>query len=178
MPPSVLQARERGSAMRRGWFPRAALPGKVGFTKRCAQSVTVIPIGGSVDSSNASFGWYRAPDWRAAGNRRTISRISRPADPPVTMVCQNRHSTAPESAGLSFRPASGSGPGHSLNKPDRNLVSKQFQIRLIPTALKNDRRYESLFGAPPPANPTRDTNRRKRWKSQRLRRLVLGLAAK
>ena len=45
--------------------------------------------------------------------------------------------------------------------------------RLIPTALKNDRRYESLFGAPPPANPARDTNRRKHWKSQRFRRLVL-----
>ena len=43
---------------------------------------------------------------------------------------------------------------------------------VIPTALKNDRRYESLLGALPPANPARDTNRRKRWKSQRFRRLV------
>ena len=36
--------------------------------------------------------------------------------------------------------------------------------------------YESLFGAPPqaasPGNPARDTNRRKRWTSQRFRRLV------
>jgi hypothetical protein len=29
-----------------------------------------------------------------------------------------------------------------------------------------------LFGAPPPANPARDSNRRNRWKSQRFRRLV------
>jgi hypothetical protein len=28
----------------------------------------------------------------------------------------------------------------------------------IPTVIKNDRWYESLFGAPPPANPARDTN--------------------
>ena len=38
--------------------------------------------------------------------------------------------------------------------------------------MKNDRRYESLLGAPPPANPARDTNRRNCWKSQRSRRLV------
>jgi hypothetical protein len=29
---------------------------------------------------------------------------------------------------------------------------------LIPTVMKNDRWYESWFGAPPPANPARDTN--------------------
>src|SRR5271168_1497740 len=43
---------------------------------------------------------------------------------------------------------------------------------VIPTVIKNDRWHESLFGAPPPANPARDTNRRNRWKSQRFRRLV------
>src|SRR5271155_1281770 len=47
----------------------------------------------------------------------------------------------------------------------------------LPTAIKNDRWYESLFGAPPQllsvGNPARDTNRRNRWKSQRFRRLVL-----
>jgi hypothetical protein len=46
---------------------------------------------------------------------------------------------------------------------------------VIPTVIKNDGWYESLFGAPPPANPARNTNRRKRWKSQRFRRLVLVL---
>jgi hypothetical protein len=45
-------------------------------------------------------------------------------------------------------------------------------LLVIPTAIKNDRWYESFFGAPPPANPARDTNRRNRWKSQRFRRLV------
>ncbi len=31
--------------------------------------------------------------------------------------------------------------------------------------MKNDRWYESWFGAPPPANPARDTNGLDRWKS-------------
>jgi ribosomal protein S18 acetylase RimI-like enzyme len=47
---------------------------------------------------------------------------------------------------------------------------------IIPTAIKNDRLHESLFGAPPQllpvGNPARDTNRRDRWKSQRFRRSV------
>ena len=30
---------------------------------------------------------------------------------------------------------------------------------IIPPVMKNDRWYESLFGAPPPANPARDTRR-------------------
>jgi hypothetical protein len=36
----------------------------------------------------------------------------------------------------------------------------------------NGGRYESLFGAPPPANPARDTKRRKFRKSRNLRRFV------
>jgi hypothetical protein len=43
---------------------------------------------------------------------------------------------------------------------------------LIPPVIKNDRWYASLFGAPPPANPAHDTNRRNRSKNQRFRRLV------
>jgi hypothetical protein len=39
------------------------------------------------------------------------------------------------------------------------MVRKKF---LIPTVIKNDRWYESLFGAPPPTNPARDTNGRNR----------------
>src|SRR6185437_5190257 len=38
--------------------------------------------------------------------------------------------------------------------------------------MKNDRWSESWFGAPPPANPARNTNRWKRWKNQHFRRLV------
>src|ERR1700674_606658 len=62
---------------------------------------------------------------------------------------------------MSPRPASAGGP-----------VATEPKVRFIPTVIKNDRWYESLFGAPPPANPARDTNRRNRWKSQRFRRLV------
>jgi hypothetical protein len=35
----------------------------------------------------------------------------------------------------------------------------------------NGGRYDSLFGAPPPTNPARDTKRRKFRKSRNLRRL-------
>jgi hypothetical protein len=38
--------------------------------------------------------------------------------------------------------------------------------------MKNDRWYESWFGAPPPANPARDTNGLDRCKSHRSRPLV------
>jgi hypothetical protein len=38
--------------------------------------------------------------------------------------------------------------------------------------MKNDRWYESLFGAPPPTNPARDINGLDRWKSHRSRPLV------
>src|SRR5271167_1390200 len=58
-------------------------------------------------------------------------------------------------------------------------VDESAEPVLIPPAIKNDRWYESLFGAPPPllplGNPARDTNRRNRWKTQRLRRLGLAL---
>jgi hypothetical protein len=64
----------------------------------------------------------------------------------------------------------------------RSALPRDPRQHLIPTALKNDRRYKSLFGAPPPpsraqspANPARNTNRRKRWKSQRFPRLVLSV---
>jgi IS1 family transposase len=44
----------------------------------------------------------------------------------------------------------------------------QGDDEVIPTAIKNDRRYESLFSAPPPlcfpwGNPARDTSRQHRW---------------
>ncbi len=42
----------------------------------------------------------------------------------------------------------------------------------IPTVIKNDRWFESWFGAPPPANPARDTNGLDRRKSHRSRPLV------
>src|SRR5271163_4406308 len=59
-------------------------------------------------------------------------------------------------------------------------VDESAEPVLIPPAIKNDRWYESLFGALPPllplGNPARNTNRRNRWKSQRFRRLVSELA--
>ncbi len=54
------------------------------------------------------------------------------------------------------------------------FVRFTWSIRqLIPTVMKNDRWYESWFGAPPPANPARNTNGLDRWKSHRSRPLVL-----
>jgi hypothetical protein len=50
-------------------------------------------------------------------------------------------------------------------RPNGGNHGWHFGPYLIPPVIKNDRWYEPLFGAPPPANPARDTNRRNRWKS-------------
>ena len=65
--------------------------------------------------------------------------------------------------------------GTAMTKPAIAMSPRPCKTktcRLTPTVMKNDRWCKSLFGAPPPANPARDTSRRNRWKSQRFGRLV------
>jgi putative transposase len=51
-------------------------------------------------------------------------------------------------------------PRHSAYSKPELLAEGPNQVwswDIIPTAIKNDRRHGSLFSAPPPANPARDT---------------------
>jgi hypothetical protein len=79
----------------------------------------------------------------------------------------------------------GSPSERACDSPPVPACPLPYCLRVIPTAKKNGRWHESLFGATEPvlaralgptrgpANPARDTDPQKRWKSQRFRRLVL-----